>query len=104
MEMVVGPGPPPVPVRDLANVGALRVSPMGLQVAAKCRGPAPEAEGLGAASLMVRGGGHCGEGPRKVQSCENAEKAWQDTMEAANEGGWGVEAREGEGGCHKECR
>ena len=53
---------------------------------------------------MVRGGGHCGEGPRKVQSCENAEKAWQDTMGAVNEGGWGVEAREGEGGCHKECR
>ena len=100
----MGPGPPPVPVRDLANAYALRESPVESQAATTCFGPAPEAGGLGAASLMVRGGGHCGEGPRKVQSCENAEKAWQDTMGAANEWGWGVEAREGEGGCHKECR
>ena len=62
----MGPGPPPVPVRDLANAYALRESPVESQAATKCFGPAPEAGDLGAASLMVRGGGHCDGGPRRL--------------------------------------
>ena len=54
---------------------AVRKSPVGSPVVGKCFGPAPEAEGVGVTSRVVRCGGRFGEGPRRLQSCVNVAKA-----------------------------